>query len=450
MTVAERGEQRRARTAAAHAGRRRRRIAELDRQLKLVSEWHRHGWDVNEENVRACIERGLPPIAGGAQGLNPAVFMNSTPAEGSYRIDQQTFDRMTERNDLFEPVDVWPGFGGRIDHRLKNVGVIANIRLFVTLSVTVSGSGTVTSLYPFPYNLIRKVTLNANGAAQTWQCQGLDARARFLRLFHNPADVLGLNTAPGMDTTATATAAAPYRPIGKQFPGTIANGTYNVNFVLDITPAYDPRSLIGALFAQSDQTYLNFIIETAQSGDTLSIGTGSSVAFNAGSQVQAEVTFFSIPRMNTEGGGSVIILPAGVRWLHEFIASDFYFSNNQDVIVPLVRSNGQLRCLYHYIDNGGAAQILPMSLSTIKWMYAGNVVPRNYLAGHLMSENQRNYDGPIDPGYMLIDFEQANVRRDVVYPRGLAELDVDFFVPTSITPNANAHVHTVQETLTTV
>jgi hypothetical protein len=251
-----------------------------------------------------------------------------------------------------------------------------------------------------------------------------------------------------MDTTCTPAAANPYRPIGTVFPGVISNGTYNVNFVIDITPAYDPRTLIGALFAQSDQTYLNYILETALSTDVFSIASGGAVALTG--NVQAEVTFFSIPRVNVAGGGSTIILPAGVKWLHEFIASDFYFSNNQDVIVPLVRSNGQLRCLYHYIDNGGAAQIAPLSLGTYKWMYAGNIVPRNYLIAHLMDENQRNYDGPILPGYMLLDFEQSNVRRDVVYPRGLAELDVDFFLPNSITPNANAHVHTVQETLTTV
>lgn len=284
MTAVERQAGRREQTAAAHAARRRRRYAHLSDQLKRVAEWHRHGWDVNDENVRKCIELGLPPIAGGAQGLNPAVFMNNTPAEGSYHVDQATFDRMTERNDLFEPQDAWPGYGGRIDHRLKNVGVIANIRLFVTLSLTVSGGGTVTSLYPFPYNLLKKITLNANGAAQTWQCQGLDARARFLRLFHNPVDQLALNTAPGMDTTAVATAAAPYRPIGTVFPGTIANGTYNVNFIIDVTPAYDPRTLIGALFAQSDQTYLNFILETAQTGDVFSLAGGSTATLTGNVQ----------------------------------------------------------------------------------------------------------------------------------------------------------------------
>jgi len=439
-------------TAAAIAARRTRRDAELGEQIKLTELWRRQGWDCREDGVQKCIQAGLPPVAGGAQGLNPAVFMNNIPEDGAYHIDQKQFDRLTERNDLYEPADAWPGFSGRIDHRLKNVGVIANIRLFVTLSMVVSGSGAVTSLYPFPYNLLKKISLNANGAAQTFVCQGLDARARKMRLFHSPVDSLGLGTAPGMDTTSTPTAAAPYRPIGTQFPGVIANGTYNVNFILDITPAYDPRTLIGALFAQSDQTYLNYIIETALQpatgqGDVLSIASGGAVSMTG--TVQSEITFFSIPRMNTDRG-SVIILPGGVKWLHEFIASDFYFTNNQDVIVPLVRSNGQLRCLYHYIDNGGASQIAPLSLSYVKWMYAGNVVPRNYLIPHLMEENERNYDGAILPGYMLIDFEQSNIRRDVVYPRGLAELDVDFYLPTSITPNANAHVHTVQETLTTV
>ena len=68
----------------------------------------------------------------------------------------------------------------------------------------------------------------------------------------------------------------------------------------------------------------------------------------------------------------------------------------------------------------------------------------------LVAENQAAYNGAIDPGYMILDFERDNVNRDVVYPRGLAELDEIYNVPSSVTVNANAHVHTVLETLTTV
>jgi hypothetical protein len=424
-----------------------RNLASRKSVLSSAEAWARHGWRIDDPIVRNLIESGMPPIAGGAQGLNPAVFMNNAPPPGSYTVNQQQFDMQTERNDVPQPSVAWPGFGARIDQRIINVGVLAKIRLNVQLSLVVSGSGAVTSLYPFPYNLLKEVVINANGGSAIIDVQGLDLRARMLVQGRNSADPLGLNTAPGMDTTATLAAASPYRPIGKQFPGTIANGTYTVNMVVDIPIAHSMRTLVGALFAQSDQTYLNWVVNTAQIPDVFTVAAGGAVAITG--TIYPELTFFSIPTFNSQSG-RLVVLPQGVNWLHEMIASDFFFSNTADVIVPLTRTNGQLRRIFSYIDNGGAAQITPLTLSNIKWMYGGNQTPRNFAPAFLLRENQLNYSGPIEPGYMVIDFEAENLNRDVVYPRGLAELDVDYYVPSGTTVNANAHVHTTLETLTTV
>lgn len=415
--------------------------------FELAKAWAQAGWNPQDANVKDFIERGMPPIAGGAQGLNPAVFMNNAPPPGTYQIDQNGFDQQTERNDVPQPSVTWPGLGQRIDQRIINVGVLANIRLNFLGSVVVAGGGSVTSLYPFPYNLFKEVVINANGGSAIIDCQGLDLRARRNVFSGNAADTALLNTAPGMDTTATIAAASPYRPIGKQFPGVIANGTYNINFVLDISIAHSMKSLIGALFAQSDQTYLNWIINTAQNSDVWTLAGGSTATLTG--TIFPELTFFSIPSFNAQNG-RVVVLPAGVQWLHELIGSDFFFSNTGDVIVPLTRTNGQLRRIYSYIDNGGAAQIAPTALNNIRWNYGGNQTPRNYLPMHLIQSNELAYNGVIDPGYMILDFERENVARDVVYPRGLAELDEIYNVASGTTVNANAHVHTVLETLTTV
>lgn len=428
------------------------RLADRRRVYAAARQWARAGWRVDDPLVKQAIERGLPVVAGGAQGLNPAVFMNNAPPPGSYAVNQAQFDQQTERNDVPQPSVAWPGFSSRIDQRIINVGVLARIRLNFQLSLVVSGTGAVTSLYPFPYNLFKEVVINANGGSAIIDCQGLDLRARRNVVAGNPADTALLNTAPGMDTTATIAAASPYRPIGKQFPGTIANGTYNVNGVLDIPIAHSMRSLIGSLFAQSDQTYLNWVVNTAVqpttgSGDCFTIASGGAVSITG--TIYPELTFFSIPTFNANNG-RLVLLPAGVNWLHEFISTDFFFSNTGDVIVPLTRTNGQLRRIFSYIDNGGAAQIAPTALNNIRWNYGGNQTPRNYLPMHLITDNEQAYNGLIDPGYMILDFERENVNRDVVYPRGLAELDEIYNIPSTTTINSNAHVHTVLETLTTV
>ena len=425
----------------------RERLAPARRVYTAAQRWAHAGWNINDPAVRALIEQGRPPIAGGAQGLNPAVFMNNAPPPGTYTIDQNGFDQQTERNDVPQPSVAWPGLGARIDQRIINVGVLAKIRLNCQLSLVVSGSGAVTSLYPFPYNLLKEVVINANGGSAIIDCQGLDLRARKSVMTGNSADTALLNVAPGMDTGATISAAAPYRPIGKQFPGVIANGTYPINLQVDIAIAHSMRSLIGALFAQSDQTYLNWVVNTAVNSDVWTIAAGGAVALTG--SIYPELTFFSIPSFNSQNG-RLVVLPAGVNWLHEFISSDFNFANTGDVIVPLTRTNGQLRRIFSYIDNGGAAQIAPTALNNIRWNYGGNQTPRNYFPAMLIQENQGAYNGAIDPGYMILDFERDNVNRDVVYPRGLAELDEIYNVPSSVTVNANAHVHTVLETLTTV
>ncbi len=419
------------------------RDTEVSEQLDAVRAWALAGWNVNDPVVQECINRGMGPLAGGAQGLNPAVFMNNVPAPGTYVINQEGFNLLTERNDVPSPNVEWPGLGGRIDQRVQNVGVLSNIRLIAELSIVVSGTGAVTSLYRFPYDLFKNVYLNANGGTALIRCNGNDLRARRQRLFRNPAEIIA--TAPGMDTTATITAAAPYVPRGKMFPGVIANGTYNITFVVDLPIVHDPSSLTGALFAQSDQNYLNYVIETAQQADLFTVAAGGAVAITG--NVRAESTFFSIPTQNANNG-RVVVLPNAVNWLHEFIATDNPFANKGEVITPLVRSNGQLLALYQYVDNGGAAFFAPLSLEYVKWAYAGNQVPRNYLPWHLVEENQRDYNGPIRPGpeYLVLDFEKENWQRDGVYPRGLSELETIVGIPS--TPNANAHVHTVLETLT--
>lgn len=402
------------------------------------------GRDLHDPVVKELVRRGISPIAGAASGLNPAVFMNNVPAPGSYAINQQSFNLLTRRNDVPGPTNEWPGWGGRIEQRVANVGVLTNIRLFVELEATVSGTGTVTSKWNWPHGLIKNVSLNANGGTSLIKCNGLDLRARRQRLFRTPYE--GLETAPGMDTTATISAAAPYRPVGQVFPGTIANGKYTITLVVDLPIVHDAVSLTGALFAQSDQNYLNWVIETAQEGDTLTVGTGSTVVLKG--NIRMESTFYQIPSQDANNG-RIVILPEAVKWLHEFVSVDKPFSNQGAVQVPLPRSNGQLLAVYQYIENGTAGQISPLSLEKIEWLFGTNIVPRNMYPQMLLEENQRLYNGFITPGYYVLDFEAENWQREGVYPRGLSELEIRPVIPSSITVQSIAKVHTVQETLTT-
>jgi hypothetical protein len=414
---------------------------DLERRLAVADAWAELGYSPHGI-ARELVDAGVPPVAGAAQGLNPAVFMNNVPAPGTYAIDQQRFDLLTERNDVPQTTDTWPGFQSRVDRRVANVGVLANVRIRLNLSLVVSGTGAVTSLYRWPWGLIKRASLNANGGSAIISCEGSDLRARRQRLFRNPHEIV--STAPATDVV-TAAAVKGAAPRGNPDPGVIANGTYTVQLVYDLPIVHDPASLTGALFAQSDQNYLNWVLETAQSSELFSIAAGGAVAITG--TVDSTLTFFSIPSMDAQNG-RVVVLPQAVRWLHEFIAQDNNFSNTGKVPTPFIRNNGQLVAAMMYVDNGGAAQIAPSALSRLLWTYAGNQTPRELLPHVILEENQRDYNGLIQPNYVVLDFEKENPARDLVYPRGLAELALVIDIPTSVTVNANAHTHTVLETLT--
>ena len=85
--------------------------------------------------------------------------------------------------------------------------------------------------------------------------------------------------------------------------------------------------------------------------------------------------------------------------------------------------------------------------------YGGNRRPRVYggPAGqgalHLLEENERNYFGRLRPGYICLDLEAENPNRDLIYPRGVSELNAVCKITSGTSLNANSHIHFVEETL---
>ncbi|HWD76922.1 MAG TPA: hypothetical protein VG371_17425, partial [Solirubrobacteraceae bacterium] len=281
------------------------------------------------------------------------------------------------------------------------------------------------------------VTVQANGQTSLMQCEGLDLRARRQRLYRNPVE----NLVAGPAITLAN---------GNPQPGVIANGTYPVTLIYDLPIVHDASTLTGALFAQSDANYLNWTIEPALSSDLFTLAGGSTATLTG--SVYPLLTFFDIPYVDTQQGRMVAI--PDLRWLHGYIASNLPFQNTGDVKAPFIRNAGQLIAYYLYIDNGGAAQIsLITSLDEFRLEYGGNRRPRVYggpVPGgpiHLLEENERNYNGLVAPGYMVLDLENENPDRDLIYPRGVSELNAVAKITAGTTINANARVHFVEETL---
>lgn len=374
-----------------------------------------------------------------ATGKGAAAFYVNLPPEGTFQMDVPYFNQETERNDVPQPVVPYTGIGGsRLDQRVTNIGVLTNIRLTFVGSLVVSGAGTVTSLYGWPWNVAKRVTVQANGQTSLMQSEGLDLRARRQRLFRNPKE--DVSVAPATDALT-----------GNPNPGVIANGTYPVVLQFDLPIVHDATTLTGALFAQSDANYLNWTIEPAPLADLFTLGGGSTAVLTG--SFYPMLTFFDIPYIDTQRGRMVAI--PDLRWLHGFIAANLPFANTGDVKAPFIRNAGQLIAYYLYIDNGGAAQIDPaVALDEFRLEYGGNRRPRVYANGPsgqgalgLLEENARNYNGRLRPGYLCLDLENENPDRDLIYPRGVSELNAVAKITGGTTINANAHIHFVEETL---
>jgi hypothetical protein len=428
----------RQRTERRHQMRRRRAYSEMyTGELRELYRLRGHNPD-GDPHIQKLVDRGIPPIGGGATGQGAAAFFLNMPPDGTYVANAGYFNQETERNDVPQQSFAFTGLGGsRMDNRITNTGILAFIRLIFIGSLVVSGSGAVTANYPWPWNIAKRVTVQANGQTSLMQAQGLDYRARRQRLFRKPTE--GLVAAPA---TTTAT--------GDPNPGTIANGTYPVLLIYDLPIVHDMTTLTGALFAQSDSNYLSYTVEPALQGDLFTVASGGAVALTG--TFWPQLTFFDIPYIDSNQGRLVAI--PDLRWLHGFIASDQPFANTGNVITPLIKNAGQLIAFYEYIDNGGAAQIAWQSaVDSFTLQYGGNRTPMVWSGpagqGPLfgLEENERNYNGLINPGYLILDLENDNPQRDLIYPRGVSELEAIAKITAGTTINPNAHLHFVEETL---
>lgn len=396
--------------------------------------WRTASIPPSAEVLEEMVRRGHMPIRGGATGMDGAAFMHNLPPEGSYVMDSDLFFSQTERNDVPQGVAAFPGLGGApFDTRLSNVGVLANVRIIFEGSLVVTTpTGTCTATYQWPHNVMKRFSLSANGQTSLLSAEGMDLRARNQRVYRNPRDPI--------------TAAPQINEFGDPQAGAITAGTYPVYLVWDVPIVHDMYTLTGALFAQSDQIYLSWRFTPAAVAELFSL-TGTATATLTGS-IKSTTTFFDVPYADSNQGRKVLI--PDLQWLHGFVSSDLNFANTSDVKAPFIRTSGELLAYYAYLDNGGAATISPSALTNIRFEYGGNRKPRVHEPPQtLLYKNILDYNGLILPkaGYSIFDFESDNPSRDLVFPKGVTELQAVYNIPAGTALNANAHVHFVEEAL---
>lgn len=369
----------------------------------------------------------LPKMAGGATGQGGVAFLSNLPPD-RFQINPALFEAATERQDIPQATQPFNGFGSNTSIRLQNVGIAAMVRIFFQATLTVSGTGTVTSLPGWPYSLIQRLAFNAQGTNALLAATGPAYRARRLRLFRNPAETI-------QSTTGVPT-------------GTIANGSYTIQFVVDVPIAHDMFSGTGWVLAQNPSTTLSVDIAWAAQAAALTVGTGSTVAWS-NAQVYSTLTTFAVGQAQA-GNQPVTIIP-DLTTFHGFLENNFPFAASGIVQAPLIRTAGQLVNYAFNLRNGPTAEIVPDSLTEVDFRYGGNRQPRQYNPPQMLIEkNQADYNGRVQTNgltWTYLDFEVDNAIRDVFLPENLVELQSQFVIPVSVTVNAGAYVDYIEETL---
>jgi hypothetical protein len=423
----------------AHEGRRRmRRTRHSVPSLgALRSSWATAGADVESPHVQDMIERGLGPVSARMPtGMEGAAFMTNLPPSGSYAMNTEVFSKNTERNDVPMKTEAYPGFGGTpIDIPIAKTGVLSGIQIAVEGTLKTGGAaGTITPTFRWPWGLLRKVVLAANGQTSLISPSGLDIRARHSRVFRNPRDPVSV--APSINEFGDPTLAALER--GKE---------YSVFCIYEVPIVHDWYSLTGSLFMQSDQTYVALHLEFPTLAELFTTTETATVEF-VKPQLQITTTTFDVP-FATTSKGEVLLVP-NLEWLHGFITNTKNYSNTGEVEVPLVRVSGELLALYMYAQNGVGTIIKPASWEQFKMEYGANRIPRNYRPVQmLLQKNADDYNGLLLPevGYVCLDFEADNPSRDLVFPKGVTELKVVPTISSKVELKANSAIQFAEEAL---
>jgi hypothetical protein len=380
--------------------------------------------------------RLLPVARGGALGSG-AVYMRNLPAPGSYVIDPARFAILTTRNRKANPPIAWAGFGAQHGQRVDAVGVVGRLLVNFTGTLTNDGVAVPTATNQYPWNLIRSLVISANGLNNLFSCDGADLRALWrARTPHNIAD----------RQSAFALSAA----IG---------GAANISLWWEIPLAFD-ESLIGAVFAQTEETYLNVSITSATAADLFSAHAPAVTA--ASFRVFSE--FFNIPSVDSKAG-RVLVLP-DVRQLHGVIAQNVNLTGTGDHIAPLVRTGGVLLRALQRIDNGGAGGATQIgqtdfgggNVTSHRFRYGGNVVPYDWTGDAVKWQNERDYGDMIlptadaitggqQPQYVVDDFVNASALRDSIHMLGITEPQLVNTIGGGVVVSAGAQMHTVQESM---
>ena len=357
---------------------------------------------------------------------SPTVNMQGVDVPAS-SIDPTAFYANTRRKRFNEAsIANFAGLGFNNQFTIKQSGIIAalDVHISASLVITLNG-GTAATTARWPYDLVGRFVLSANGTTNLVTCSG--AKLAAYRFISEPSlndrgvtrGVGGASPGTQVDQ-GTLSLASESWGVGSNVSA-IAGGTYDVELYYRIPLAQDLIKLLGAVFGQTQATSLNVEIDWAQSS-ALFVLTGGATAVFSSLSVVCEGVVFSIPY----GPDGNIVIP-NLSAYHKYIQyNDFSVGVGQYLSNLVGQGVGQLlNRIVFQLWNGGAPQtpvvITSANFGQIGWQYGGDQNPEIYGGNALGSSHMlRFWDEQLystdlgASGFGCLDFASQWLARDAV------------------------------------
>jgi hypothetical protein len=278
------------------------------------------------------------------------------------------------------------GLGSTDSTTLKQTGIIAALDVRISGTVVFGGTITGTTMsYRWPLELIKALRVSANGQANLINVSGLWLKS--LQMTQERTNDRGVSRAFGASTGVTqgtmaqqcddwGTSGSNQLGPGVTVP---AIGTYTVDLKFRVPIAFDQRTLLGAVFAQTAQTNLTCDIDYETQANLLTLGGSATLALNLNSEISGVV--YTIPNV----GGQFVV--PDLSAFHQFVSTstNAIAQNENEVILPGTGIGRQLmRVFFQTWSNSAPLAINETNYGNLGWRYGGNDTPEIYNNGSLL------------------------------------------------------------------
>ena len=308
---------------------------------------------------------------------------------------------------------------------LLKADILAGIDIvFSGVLTTVKGAGTVNPSGRWPYDLLKRVVLSANGQSNLINVSGAKLKARDI-MKHSDLTDRGVSQVigAGAKTQGTLAMASEAWGVGSQVANAADVAAVPVELAWNVPVAEDEVDLLGALFLATSSSDLTLTLQYATLAELFGPTGGAAVTLTGTFTVISRK--FSVPI----GPSGQIVVP-DLSTFHSMIESRYTALGTGENEVRLVGQGAGKNLLRVIGQTWNGATPAPVALTAanygqMAWRYGSNETPDAWPDGTAFRKDmERRYNSDLGAyfGFWAHDFAHENVFRDVVDEGTAAEL----------------------------